>query len=528
MTFLQKALKRIGFWFPILLSIFIYGEHIDTYTIYGNVILALTIILACNLFYYKKKASLFEIIGVLFFNIIMFVQIAHFYLFNDNIKSSTLFIIFESNSNETLDFLSMYIDLKLTLILASTTLITLISLFFITKNTTRKIGVKFNIIALLIVFISLSNHKIRANTFPYTVYRAIDNYLVNKKKLDEITQDRFGGDFSEVEHINNKDNETYVLIIGESTTKNHMQLYNYYRNTNPKLNKIKDELIIYNNVISPHTHTITSLEKVLTLASHNFPDKKYNGSLIQLFNKAGFKTYWISNQNPMGISETTTTIISNNCDEQVFINTSSSSNESLDEKILKPFNNVLKQKFSKKLIIIHLMGTHGKYSDRYPISFQKFSNTPKTKFNHKKAFNSINSYDNAILYNDFVISKIIEDTKQSNLNSFVLYFSDHGEDVYETIDIACHTETKGTKPMYDIPFVLWRSEKFKQNKNEFIFDVNRKLSTENLIYTLSDLSNIKFKEFDPTKSIINKKFIQRERILSNNIDYDIFFNSKKQ
>jgi len=82
--------------------------------------------------------------------------------------------------------------------------------------------------------------------------------------------------------------------------------------------------------------------------------------------------------------------------------------------------------------------------------------------------------------------------------------------------------------MYDIPFILWCSEKFKRHKNEFVFHENSKLSTENLIYTLSDLSRVNFKEFDPTKSIINKKHIQKERLLTNNKDYDIYFNSKEQ
>jgi len=66
MTFLLKTLKKIGFWLPILLSIFIYGEHINTYAIYGNTLLALTIILVCRLLNYKKTFILFEIIGVVF------------------------------------------------------------------------------------------------------------------------------------------------------------------------------------------------------------------------------------------------------------------------------------------------------------------------------------------------------------------------------------------------------------------------------------------------------------------------------
>ena len=44
-----------------------------------------------------------------------------------------------------------------------------------------------------------------------------------------------------------------------------MQLYGYQRETNPKLSRIKDELVIFDNVLSPHCYTTGSLLKSLTL-----------------------------------------------------------------------------------------------------------------------------------------------------------------------------------------------------------------------------------------------------------------------
>ncbi|MFY0603117.1 MAG: sulfatase-like hydrolase/transferase [Flavobacteriaceae bacterium] len=520
-----KALVRIGFWFPILLSIIIYKSALDVFILFGDILLSFTIILCCSLFRHKKINSFLEITGVILFNIIMFIQITHFYLFNDHIKSSTIFIIFDSNSSETFEFLSMYFDFNVTLILTLLVIVASTSIFLMIKNVKSRKSLRYTFLYVLVVLILLSNYKIRESTFPHAIYRAVKKYQYDKEKFNEITCDKFGGNFSEVKHTDGTDEEVYVLIIGESTTRTHMQLYGYDRKNNPKLDSLKEELTIYNDIISPHTHTIPSLEKVLTLASHESPNKKYDGTLIQLFNKAGFKTYWLSNQKPLGIVETLTTIISNNCDEQIFVNTS---DISLDEKILSPLKNILKQKARKKFIVIHLMGTHGAYNKRYPVSFQKFDKNPTTKFMHEKAYETINTYDNAILYNDFIVSKIIEEVKLTRSKSYALYFSDHGEDVYETMNMACHTETKGSKPMYDIPFILWSSEKFKLDNHKFIFDTNRKYSTENLLYTLSDLSSITFKEFDATKSVVNKNFIPKNRFILNHIDYDVFFNHKKK
>ena len=60
---------------------------------------------------------------------------------------------------------------------------------------------------------------------------------------------------------------------------------------------MRDELVIFDDVISPDTHTIPSLRKVLL-----FPELRQGDSILSspsvltLLNSAGFTTYWISNQ----------------------------------------------------------------------------------------------------------------------------------------------------------------------------------------------------------------------------------------
>jgi len=48
---------------------------------------------------------------------------------------------------------------------------------------------------------------------------------------------------------------TVVVVIGESASKYHQGLYGYSRQTNPLLNSIRDQLYIFDSVISPHSHT---------------------------------------------------------------------------------------------------------------------------------------------------------------------------------------------------------------------------------------------------------------------------------
>ncbi|MGI0440398.1 sulfatase-like hydrolase/transferase [Helicobacter himalayensis] len=61
-----------------------------------------------------------------------------------------------------------------------------------------------------------------------------------------------------------------ILIIGESTQRNYLNLYGYPLPTTPKLNALRDSqnLFVFSDVISPATHTDESLRKVLTFSNY--------------------------------------------------------------------------------------------------------------------------------------------------------------------------------------------------------------------------------------------------------------------
>ena len=106
--------------------------------------------------------------------------------------------------------------------------------------------------------------------------------------------------------------------------------------------------------------------------------------------------------------------------------------------------------------------------------------------------------------------------------TYVQYISDHGEDVFQVNNQASHTETQGTYPMYDVPFVLWTSEEFNNN-NTRNYDFSRKYMLDDLIHSIADLSGIKFKGFEPQRSIFSDLFTNRKRVIFNNMEYDSIF-----
>jgi heptose-I-phosphate ethanolaminephosphotransferase len=76
--------------------------------------------------------------------------------------------------------------------------------------------------------------------------------------------------------------------------------------------------------------------------------------------------------------------------------------------------------------------------------------------------------------------------------------------------------------MYDIPFLLWQSEKYKQEE-KIAFFPDRKYMIDDLFYSVADLLSISSNETDSTRSIFNRYFKERKRIIKDTIDYDTFF-----
>ncbi len=517
-------LSQVGFWVPFI-SLFITYLSFGDFTkrpLTAYFLCILAIILLNNCIRKKGAFLLFLFITSFLFSIIAFFEAAHWFIFNNEITASTIHIILETTEGESSEFISNYLSPELA-IMAILHLFAVIFGFLYTKrnfgntqlrwsNRTRIISSGGAVVCMLLII------PLKTYFLPAISVEAYSVYMDNRKQLSELDITEYGT-FKNVIHSASDEEETYVLVIGESTTSHHMGIYGYYRNTTPLLEKRKAELAIYNQVSTPYSNTKLSLGAALSLYPNDL-EKKYNSTLIQLFNKAGFKTYWISNQKPIGIYETSTRLIAKKSQKSVYTDMSE---VMYDDQVLPHLKKALQEEARKKLIVIHLMGTHAMYIKRYPKSFDIFTTTPRTLFQHDLAYEKINHYDNAVVYNDYIINSIIDAVEKTNSKSYVLYFSDHGEDVYETIDQACHTQEIGTKPMHDIPFLLWLSETYRTQNTNSVFNPERKYSLENLIHTVSDLSNINFEGFSPDTSVVNPLFVERKRIISNGQYYEDVF-----
>ena len=362
-------------------------------------------------------------------------------------------------------------------------------------------------VALLLCSIFCSNFQ------PFNkVVLAFSAHFENLREID-----RFGKMQTSIEGIQTKSKgkETYVLVIGESVDRKHMGIYGYERQTTPYFEKIKDELFVFKDVTTAYVFTSAAVKSML-LMRDSFEKTQ---SLIQFFKSAGFKIFWFSNQGKVDSFDNSVMRFGKSCDEYAFIYGKdviySSENYNLsfknesrrlklwDENLLEYFEKALSDLSEKKLIILHLHGSHAPISDRYPPEFAKFS-LPQKYYDKEKA-SAVSLYDNSILYTDYILSEVIKGLKKSGETSAMLYLSDHGQDINDTKE--CNLTARTWPNGYEVPFVVWISEKYRKNNAEFIknWNINRKYVTDKTAYSVIDLARLSHPDIDLSNSIFSEE-----------------------
>jgi len=350
----------------------------------------------------------------------------------------------------------------------------------------------------------------------YAQYRrqlaAVDNLVARNSELPPLAK---------LTDANGATPTTLVLVIGESTNRQHLGLYGYPRQTTPKLDALKGELTVFDNVVASRPYTIETLQQALTFADQEHPERYLDTpSLMNIMKQAGYRTYWITNQQTMTERNTMLTNFSKQTDEQIYLNNTRVQNSrAYDGAVLDPFSRILADGASKRFIVVHLLGAHMRYEFRYPPEFEHFSGRDDLPaWADGERAQMINEYDNAVRYNDHVVGGLIERFREARANGLLLYFADHGEDVFDTPphDFVGRNEAKPTPAMYTVPFLLWESPAWRQSRpRRYDGQTGRFWQTADLIHTWADLVGLRFDGFDATKSLVSADYRERPLLIGN-------------
>lgn len=362
------------------------------------------------------------------------------------------------------------------------------------------------------------------NIYPLNFFRNVRTaYLKNEnvKKYKKNTEN-FTFNFSQLKNYSQE--EIIILVIGESARSMSFELKNPNIKTNPLLTK-RNNLFYFKNAYTPYTSTTNSIPFALSgVKLNHWKTQKYKEkSIITAMKELGFTAYFIDNQ---GDYNSLTDFFKYESD---YVYSTEENIMSYDENIFPILDKVLLDKSSiKKFIVIHTYGSHYKYSDRYPKSFSFFKPDGNNSYSISNKNQLINAYNNSIIYTDYVLDNIIK--KVESKNGSVLYFADHGENLYDTKDkIIFHGYYEPTKYSLNIPFLVWLSDtKVKLDSDKYDIlggNLNKVINTESVFNTIVGLTSTKDSlKYSYNKSLFNKNLISLDSIpYFNGLDKIFYF-----
>ena len=476
---------------------------IETYIGNWNYFSIIVLILKVELFYlpfilFDKKTKVLIYAYLVIGYIPALINCMHMLILRSVLSSCSIYVILNSNINEICEFIEHAWSYKT---LAVMTLFTAVSVMFVRfRNAKIDLQVRGNkvlfIFYVVYLYIIFSGNICRRIHFVHIV-RAIHEYVIEQLKYKDALNTHI--DYGEVKsRINSDKKQTYIVIFGESVDKKHMGLYGYYRDTTPYFDEIRNELKIFKNVKSGFATTLESLRGGVT-----FHRDIKNGNIISFLNHAQFKTYWLSNQFAVGHADTLFGIIAKLTNGfSVFTNNCTYFRELVtnvyDEALISKIKNALDDCSNKKVIFVHLLGSHAGYKYRYPDTFNCFCNSTMTARQQ-----SVACYDNSIRYTDYVLKHVLDLLKsRKNEVTCMLYFSDHGEDCYDEPESThFHAETITRPHVYDIPMIVWASDEYKKLVNVDAWDTDKKYVTTDMIYSILDLIGLEGEYIDRKKSL---------------------------
>lgn len=431
----------------------------------------------------------------------------------------TLLAIAQTNIQEAIEYAKDNFSCKtiFLIILANA------SVFFVAiKNTQKILWNKYNLFLVLFCITAclVGVYKYRDNIIT-DIPKQASKTLAQYKNFSKERTDR-KDNMSKLLLSHKPEAGVYVLVIGESQNRAHMQAYNYHRATTPWLDSMKNDknMLLFTKVYSCHTHTVPTLLYALTAKNqYNNIAVKNAVSVLEVAEAAGFETVWLSNQVKYSAWDTPVTSIASEANQQKWINSTlgeSTNTDYFDGKLIEELEKI--KITDKMLIVMHLMGNHGSYEQRYPKAFEKYDGK-----------NTIDKYDNSIIYNDYVMSQVYKRARKIPNFKGLVYCSDHADAIDKNLS---HDAAQFDFDMTHIPLYIYLSDSYIQNnsaKYKSLEKQKNKLFTNDLLFNLMlgvlgiNLNNIYEPNNDPTadtfdnnkerfKTLYGKKYICEEKL----------------
>ncbi|WP_240333227.1 phosphoethanolamine transferase [Helicobacter suis] len=282
-------------------------------------------------------------------------------------------------------------------------------------------------------------------------------------------------------------------------------------------------------MISAFARTYAVFETLLSYADvENHSTALYEQkSLGDIFNAAGYKTFWIDNQ---GLQTWFTSgkgfvigglydVLSHRFTKRYYALAPT------DQWLVDTFIKKVQPDLStKNFVLFHLMGNHIAYNERFPKSYSKFmpADIPYQNLHvqNNKDKQIVADYVNSLYYTDHILSEIFKLFKDKD--ALIIYLSDHAQDIFESGSTYGH---KCSAYGVEIPFMIYVSDVFKQKHPEKLKliakAINKPFMSDDLIHSLLPLVGIHTKDNLESKNLFSPAFdTNRKRVYCDHQVYE--------
>ena len=489
---------------------------------FGAYIFAIMVLIRLLTLWLKKDgivcSSLFSIIQMMVLAIPM-LQIVYYYNYKYPVTESAAIAVLQTNKREAIEYLLLnfgYLGLIGLVVFSA-----IVFCFFSRCNNYKSVSEKdvvisnrtIGMIVIIVIAMFSYSQKMFFKTGVMQAYVFAEEYFDRANKFKNIHDDKYSNLVVSPEKPVFKKPSTIIMVIGESASRYYMSAYRNTSNDNtPWMRSLRENnnFIVFNHAYSSWGQTVPSLERALT-EKNQYNNKEFNEciTIVDIAKKAGYDTYWFSNQGSISDVDTPITLVAKTSNHSAWICDDLSYNDNdykYDGDLLAYIKHVDSSK--NNFIVLHLMGSHEDCINRYPFDFARFS--------EKGVFDMVLNYDDSLAYTDYILQQLYEySTRNLNLQA-MLYFSDHGGDPYR----KRHPDQTGFK-FLRIPMFIYVSDEYKELYPEAVEEFRNsadKYYTNDLNYELvCELLQIKSNHYNEENSILSKKYKFTRDTLTTNL-----------
>ena len=257
---------------------------------------------------------------------------------------------------------------------------------------------------------------------------------------------------------------TYVVVIGESARRDALGAFGGHWDNTPFASSVNGTLL------TDYIAASGSTQKSLGLTLNRVVDGKpqYQDNFVTLANRAGFQTWWFSNQGQIGEYDTAIASIAKRADEVQFLKSGNfeADKNTQDEALLKMTAQVFEtQRTQPQLIVLHLMGSHPQACDRTQGKYTDFVQSKETS-----------CYLYTMTQTDALLGKLYAQLRNTGDSFSLVYFSDHGLAFKERgTDVQYLAHDDKYQQNFQVPFMVISSDdkahrviKARRSANDFL------------------------------------------------------------